>query len=174
MATGTTYSVKFRRKRQQKTNYKRRLNLLKSGKIRFVVRVSNKNIIAQLVEYSEEGDRIMSHVNSQVLKTMGWGYSTSNTSAAYLTGILCGVKGKEKGVSEAILDIGRHPHVKGSKIYGCLKGLIDSGIAIDCDEEILPDGDRINGKTIASYFEKSKDIEGQFIKLKEQILALNK
>jgi large subunit ribosomal protein L18 len=172
MATGTNYSVKFRRKREQKTNYKRRLNLLKSGKVRFVVRPSNKNIITQLIEYSEDGDKIISHANSQALKKMGWTHSTSNTPAAYLTGLLCGIKGKTKGVQEAILDIGLYPHIKGTKIYGCLKGLKDSGIDSACDESILPADERISGKTIASHVKKSANIEADLKRLKEEILAL--
>ena len=45
MATGPRYAVKFRRRREGKTDYKKRLNLLKSELPRFIVRISNKYIL---------------------------------------------------------------------------------------------------------------------------------
>lgn len=170
MATGTTYAVKFRRKREQKTNYKKRLNLLKSHRIRFISRPSNKNIICQLIEYHEDGDKILAHANSSDLKKMGWNHSTSNTPAAYLTGLLCGVNGKKKGVTDAILDTGLNPHIKGSKIYASLKGLVDSGIESPVDESVFPSEGRLKGAAIASYLERSKNIESDFEKLKNDII----
>jgi large subunit ribosomal protein L18 len=170
MATGATYSVRFRRKRSQKTDYKKRLNLLKSRQTRLVVRKTNKNIICQLVEYTEDGDRITAHANSQELKKLGWNHSTSNTPSAYLTGLLCGVKGKKKGVQKAILDTGLLPIINGSKIFAAQKGLIDASIECPADDKIFPSGERISGKTIAGYNEKSKDMESDFQNIKEAIL----
>jgi len=174
MATGATYAVRYRRKRQQKTDYKRRLNLLKSEKTRFVVRPSNKNILTQLVDYKEDGDNVQVTVSSKTLKKLGWNHSCSNTSAAYLTGLLCGVKGKPKGIDSAILDTGLFPQVKGSKIYAALKGLKDAGIDSPANEGIFPSPERINGKIIASYNQKAKSIEADFAKVKETILKSNK
>ena len=169
MATGTTYSVQFRRKRQQKTNYKKRLNLLKSGSTRFVVRPTNKNTHAQLISYNEDGDSILSHASSSELKKLGWDHSTSNTPASYLTGLLCGIRAKESGVKFAILDSGLHPHIKGSKIYPEVAGIADSGIKIPVDKKVIPSLDRISGKVIASYLERSKGIESDFEKMKSKI-----
>jgi large subunit ribosomal protein L18 len=174
MATGATYAVQYRRKREQKTNYKKRLNLLKSGVTRFVVRPSNKNILAQLVNYEENGDKVLVTVKSNELGKLGWTHATSNTPAAYLTGLLCGVKGKGKGVEKAILDTGLFPQTKGSRIYACLKGLVDSGIETPVNPEIFPSEDRITGKTIGSYVEKSKGIDADFKKVKETILTPGK
>jgi len=171
MATGTTFSVKYRRKREQKTNYKKRLNLLKSHSIRLVVRPTNKNILAQLVEYEADGDKILSHAKSTELAKLGWKYSKSNTPSAYLVGLLCGIRAKEKGVEAAILDSGLHPHIKGSKIYACVKGLLDAGIAIPIDEEVIPGEDRITGKTIASYVKGSDGMEGDFANVKDKIMG---
>ena len=50
MANKKTYTVPFRRKREGKTNYKKRLGLLKSKSLRLVVRKSNKHILVQLVD----------------------------------------------------------------------------------------------------------------------------
>jgi large subunit ribosomal protein L18 len=174
MATGATYTVHYRRKRQQKTDYKKRLNLLKSGITRFVVRPSNKYMTAQLVDYHDDGDVVKVTVTSKELKKLGWEHGASSTPAAYLTGLLCGVRGKSKGVEKAILDMGLFPQTKGSKIYGTLKGLIDAGIESPADPEIFPSDDRITGKTIGSYLEKSKNIEANFKKVKETILKSNK
>jgi large subunit ribosomal protein L18 len=174
MATGATYSVGFRRKRKQKTDYKRRLNLLKSEVTRFVVRPSNKHIIAQLIDYSPDGDKVLVHVNSSQLAKLGWSYGSSSTPAAYLTGLLCGVKGKGKGIDKAILDTGLYKVVKGSKIFGCLKGLQDAGVESNADESVMPSQDRMGGKSIASYSEKSKNMETDFKKVKEAILKSGK
>ncbi|MFH1056037.1 MAG: 50S ribosomal protein L18 [Candidatus Altiarchaeota archaeon] len=170
MADGANYSVRYRRKREQKTDYKKRLNLLKSGTTRFVVRPSNKSILMQLVQYEEDGDKVVAHVTSRELKKLGWAHSTSNTPAAYLTGLMCGTKGKANGVEKAILDMGLYPQVKGSKIYGALKGLIDSGVESPADASIFPSEDRLSGKVIASYSTKAKDMEKDFNSIKEKIV----
>jgi len=55
MATGPTYLVKFRRRRKNITDYRKRLKLLKSKKPRLVVRRFLNNIIAQITLYNEKG-----------------------------------------------------------------------------------------------------------------------
>lgn len=150
MATGPNYSVKYRRRREYKTNYKKRLNLLKSKKNRLVIRPTNRYIIVQIVQYHPDGDRILCSANSKELKKLGWNISCSNTSAAYLTGFLCGLKAiKAKKISDkdAILDIGLKVSTKGSKIYAAGKGAADAGMNIPISDEILPDEKRIKGGT---------------------------
>ena len=170
MANKITYVVAFRRKRDGKTDYKKRLNLLKSGTTRLVVRPSNKHMLAQLVEYGESGDKIIASAHSKELSEFGWTHSNSNTPAAYLTGMLCGVRGKGKGVGKAILDNGLLASIKGSRIFAALKGCIDSGVKVPVSEEILPDEKRITGAHIAAYVQRSKDITSDFNKVKEKIL----
>ena len=58
MATGARFKVPFRRKREGKTDYRRRLKLLLSGKPRLVVRKTSNHAIAQLVEYTLQGDKV--------------------------------------------------------------------------------------------------------------------
>ncbi|MFH0862294.1 MAG: 50S ribosomal protein L18 [Candidatus Altiarchaeota archaeon] len=174
MATGATFAVGYRRKRQQKTDYHRRLNLLKSEKTRFVVRPSNKSILTQLVDYHEDGDMVRVTVSSKTLGKLGWNHNLANTPAAYLTGLLCGVKGKSKGVKTAILDTGLFPQIKCSNIYAALKGLKDAGIESPADDSIFPSQERICGKVIASYNQKAKSMEADFAKVKEAILRSSK
>jgi large subunit ribosomal protein L18 len=144
-----TYEVKFRRRREGKTDYKKRLAFLKGKKPRLVIRKSNKTITVQLIEYKKEGDKTITHTNSNELKKFGWKLSTKNTPAGYLTGFLCGLKAKN--VKEAILDIGRRTPVKGSTVFAVLKGAIDAKLNIPFEEKAFPNEERINGKRIEKY-----------------------
>jgi len=153
MAKRADYVVPFRRKREGKTNYKKRLNLLKSRVTRLVVRPSNKHMLVQLVDYKENGDVVISTAYSKELKKFGWDFATGNLPAAYLTGLLCGFRGQEKGVKRAILDLGLFPSVKGSRSYAALKGAIDSGLKIPVGEGVLPDEKRISGEHISDKYE---------------------
>lgn len=152
MAHKSTYKTKFRRRRQGKTDYVRRLNLLKSQKPRLVVRKSNKQVFVQFEEFGRNGDKVLEKAVSRELKTYGWNLSNSNTSAAYLTGFLAGKKFLKKlGKKEVFLDIGLNTPVHGSKIFSALKGAVDSGIQVKFDEKAFPKQDRIEGKHIEEY-----------------------
>jgi len=147
MTHGPRYNVKPRRRREGRTDYRKRLRLLRSEKIRMVVRKSLKNTQIQLIEYKEEGDNILVSANSKELKSKyNWKFSTSTTPAAYLTGLLAGIRAKEKGINECVLDTGRNPPAKGSKIFASLKGLVDAGVECPHSEERIPSDDRILGK----------------------------
>lgn len=167
--------VPFRRKREQKTNYKKRLGLLKSRKNRLVVRVFNKNILAQIIEYKPTGDCVVASAYSKELTAQGWDQSLSNTSAAYLTGLLLAKKIKS---GEAVLDTGLQRVQKGGKIYAVLKGCVDGGLDIPYSEEVFPSEDRIKGEHVAAYDSKQftkvkpKDIVKTFDKVKEKILKV--
>jgi large subunit ribosomal protein L18 len=155
---GPRYSVKPRRRRKGKTDYRKRLKLLRSKKVRMVVRKSIKNTQIQFVEYKESGDKILISVKSnELIKKFNWKYSTSSTPAAYLTGLLAGKMAKDKGIDECILDIGRHPPVTGSKVFASIKGVIDAGIKCPHNEEKIPDDDRITGKHLDSNIMSSVD-----------------
>ncbi|MCK4740328.1 MAG: 50S ribosomal protein L18, partial [Candidatus Thorarchaeota archaeon] len=56
MAHGPTYKVKFRRRREGKTNYYRRRRLLLSRLPRLVVRKTNTGMIVQVVDARVAGD----------------------------------------------------------------------------------------------------------------------
>ena len=147
MTQGPRYHVKLRRRREGKTDYRKRLSLLRSGKVRMVVRKSLKNTQIQLVEYKEGGDNILVSVNSAELTSKyNWKFSTSTTPAAYLTGLLAGTRAKKKKISECVLDCGRNQPVTGSKIFASVKGIVDAGVQCPYDEEKIPADDRIMGK----------------------------
>ena len=72
MAKGPRYKVPLRRRREGKTNYRKRLKLLLSGRPRLVVRVTNNRVIAQIVEYDPKGDKVVVGVDSSMLREYGW------------------------------------------------------------------------------------------------------
>ena len=161
MKQGPRYHVKPRRHREGRTDYRRRLQLLKSRKTRIVVRKSLKNISVQFVEYSPEGDKIITSTVSSELIKFNWKYSISTTPAAYLTGLLAGKKAKDKGIEEGILDIGRFRPTSGNKLFATLKGVVDAGIECPYDEKMIPTEERILGtylnKEIAPLAGEIKD-----------------
>jgi len=143
--------VAFRRRRQQRTDYRARRTMILSDLPRLVVRSSLKNLGAQLVEASSEGDRVLTAAGSRDLETYGWRASRGNLPAAYLTGYLLGKKAQAAGVKEAILDIGLKGTTSGSRIFAALKGALDAGLSIPCNEEIVPSKGRMRGEHIAAY-----------------------
>lgn len=147
----------YKRKKEGKTDYRNRIAALKSGKVRLVVRKSLKNIYAQIIQYQPDGDKILFSANSNELKKYGWNLSRKNTPAAYLTGILIGHKAKQKGIKEAILDIGFKRAIKGCVLFALLKGAIDSGLNIPHSKEVFPSEERIKGKHIQDYYHKCKE-----------------
>jgi large subunit ribosomal protein L18 len=172
MARKAAYVVPYRRKREGKTDYKGRMNLLKSETTRLVVRPSNKHMTVQLIDYRKEGDLVVSMAHSKELMALGWNYSTSNLPAAYLTGLLCGLRGTKKGVKTAILDIGLFPSIAGSKTYAALKGAIDAGLKIPANEIVFPNEKRISGEHIT---QKGKEkLTEEFAKVKDRILETGK
>ena len=137
--------VRVRRRRENKTDYKARIGLLKSDTPRFVVRKTNRYITAQIIKSKEAQDSTLHSVNSKELRGYGYNSSFKNIPASYLTGFLLGVKAR-KDIKKAILDIGLQRSTKGSKLYAALKGFIDSGIEVSHSKDILPDEKRIKGE----------------------------
>ncbi len=173
MARGPKYKVPRRRRREGKTNYYKRYRMIKSGKkIRAVVRRTNTQIIVQIIEFAPHGDKTLVGVVSKKLRRYGWKGSLKCTPAAYLTGLLAGLKAKKLGIKYAIPDIGLHPSVKGSRIYAAIKGLRDAGVEVPASEEVLPDNGRIEGKHIAAYAEMLASENPELFKSRfSQILA---
>jgi len=151
MSRKTTYKVKMKRRREGRTDYAKRLNLLKSEKNRLVVRISNNKVVAQIVKYSEKGDETLVNTTSLELKKYGYKGHTGNVCASYLTGLLCGKKAVGKNLKGAVLDIGIHTPVKGSNVFAVLKGAIDAGMEIAHDKGALPSDERVLGKSINDY-----------------------
>ncbi len=151
MADGPRYTVPFRRRREGRTDYKLRKALIRSGKPRAVVRVSNKYVYIQISEATLKGDIVRASASSKELSGLGWKGGQGNLPSAYLTGILAARRSVEKGVKEAILDIGLKSSTKGSKLFAALKGLADAGLKVPHSDGPLPAMERIRGGHISSY-----------------------
>jgi large subunit ribosomal protein L18 len=150
MARGSTYRVPLRRRREGKTDYQARKALVLSGKPRLVPRSTIKNVVVQIIIAKPHGDEVLAAAHSRELKKYGWKAPTGNVPAAYLTGLLCGLKAKAKGVTEAILDIGLVAPTRGSKVFAALGGVLDAGFDVPHDEEKIVQ-ERSEGKHIAEY-----------------------
>lgn len=172
MTNGPRYVVKYRRRRKGLTNYKKRLELLKSRKPRLVVRKSSNTILCQVVEYNSVGDKVIVTFSSKDLKKYGYKGHTGNIPAAYLTGFACGLMALKKGIKEAIFDTGLFNLTKGCKIYATLKGAVDSGLNIPHNEKVFPQERVVQGYHIANYAkilkaEKPEEYEKRFSKMLE-------
>ncbi len=150
MVKSKAHPIKFRRKRNKRTNYRKRMKYLSSNKPRLVIRTSLRNIQLQVIEFYPIGDKILFSANSMNLKKFGWKANTGNIPSAYLTGLMLGKIMKEK-VNVVVPDFGLYGPIKGSRIYASLKGVIDAGINVPCSKEVLPKEDRISGKSISDY-----------------------
>jgi large subunit ribosomal protein L18 len=129
MRTKAAVDLKFRRRQEGITNYKKRLAYVKSGLDRVTVRKTNSRILGQIARYGERGDLIVASADSaELTKTYKWP-SRSNRTTAYLTGLLLASKSKEKG-KELILDIGLSSPIKDSIPFVFAKGCIDGGLKI--------------------------------------------
>ncbi len=124
--------IKFRRRRESVTDYKKRLGLVKGGSDRVVVRKTNRRIIGQIVRYGPGGDRVLVYADSSELSAAKWP-GRANRPTAYLTGILLARKAAKAGSAkgEHILDIGIASPVGGSIPFVFAKGCIDGGLKIN-------------------------------------------
>ena len=154
MAKGSRYRIPNRRRAEGKTNYSRRLRLLKSGKLRAVIRASNNHVIVQIIQSKLKGDKILVSAHSKELSTKyGWNANTGNIPAAYLTGYLAGVRAQKNDIKDAVLDLGIFYH--SNRVLAAFKGIIKAGIEIPYSEDFFPEDieDRINGAHIENYAE---------------------
>lgn len=110
------YQVKYRRRREGKTDYYARKRLISqaknkynSPKYRLVVRFTNKQIIVQVVYARLQGDFVLVAASSKELPRYGINHGLTNWTAAYATGLLVarraltklGLADKYEGVVEA-------------------------------------------------------------------------
>ncbi|MFO8052095.1 MAG: 50S ribosomal protein L18 [Thermoplasmatota archaeon] len=167
MAHGPRYNVPFRRRREGKTDYRARLALLKSRKPRAVVRKSLSGMQVQLIEYADEGDRVVVNASYKDLRKMGWSYSLKDISASYLVGLMAAVRAGKAEIDEAVLDLGIQEPTKGSRVFATLKGLLDGGLEVPHGDGIFPEEERLTGE--------GRDIEGlkeNFENMKKKIMEM--
>jgi len=89
------FQVKYRRRREGKTDYGARRSMVSqekskynTPKYRFVVRVTNQRVICQVVYATIQGDRCICAADSTELKRYGVPVGLKNYPAAYCTGLL--------------------------------------------------------------------------------------
>jgi len=89
------YQVKYRRRREGKTDYYARRRLVTQSKTKYnapkyrlVVRFSNKNVTCQIVYARIQGDFVFCAANSRELSRYGIKHGLTNWTAAYATGLL--------------------------------------------------------------------------------------
>lgn len=158
------YQVKYRRRREGKTDYYARKRLVaqdknkyNSPKYRLVVRLTNSDVVAQIVYSKIEGDFVMAAAYSHELKRYGISVGLTNYAAAYATGLLLArrllnklgldkkyagntkIDGNDYSVEpladgpnpfQAYLDVGLQRTTTGSKIFAAMKGACDGGLEI--------------------------------------------
>ncbi|PWN95708.1 putative RPL5-60S large subunit ribosomal protein L5.e [Tilletiopsis washingtonensis] len=109
------YQVKYRRRREGRTDYYARKRLVAQAKnkynapkYRLVVRFSNKYVSVQIISAKIQGDVVLTQASSKELPRYGVKHGLSNWTAAYATGLLCarraltllGLADKYEGVTE--------------------------------------------------------------------------
>jgi len=158
------FQVKLKRRREGKTDYRARRRLINQDKnkyntpkYRLVVRISNKDVTAQIVYSQLSGDRVLCAAYARELKRYGAKVGLTNYAACYATGLLLarrlltqlkladkyvGVKdatGEDKFVEppeegprpfKALLDVGLARTSTGARIFAALKGALDGGLDI--------------------------------------------
>ncbi len=170
MVANKRHTVLYRRKREKRTNYKKRLRLLLSQAPRLVVRFTNQRIIAQVVEFTATGDQVITATDSFALRKIGWNHSCKNLPAAYLTGLSIGKKAVGKDVGKVVLDTGFMSVLHKGRVFAFLKGVIDAGLEVPYgDESVFPAEERIKGEHLKSA--NSAAVPAAFEKVKQAIIG---
>ncbi|KAJ8755409.1 hypothetical protein K2173_019207 [Erythroxylum novogranatense] len=176
------FQVKFKRRRAGKTDYRARIRLINQDKnkyntpkYRFVVRFTNRDIVAQIVSASIAGDLVLAAAYSHELPRYGLEVGLTNYAAAYCTGLLLArrvlkmlemddeyegnveasgedfsVEPTERRPFRALLDVGLIRTTTGNRVFGALKGALDGGLDI-------PHSD----KRFAGFSKDSKQLDAE-------------
>ncbi|QLG74017.1 hypothetical protein HG535_0F05290 [Zygotorulaspora mrakii] len=169
------FQTPFRRRREGKTDYYQRKRLVAqhkakyaTPKYRLVVRITNRDIICQIVSSTITGDVVLAAAYSHELPKYGISHGLTNWAAAYATGLLIarralqklGLDETYKGVEEVegeyelteavedgprpfkvFLDIGLQRTTTGARVFGALKGASDGGLYVPHSENRFPGWD---------------------------------
>ena len=140
-----------RRKKEHKTDYLVRMKLLKSNRPRLVFRKTNKYSVIQYVESVAAQDKIVFGVTSKILLNNGWPEnlkgSLKSIPATYLAGYFVGKKILKDKLETPIVDLGMQRALAKTRIFAFIKGLIDAGVEVPCDEDKFPEEERLLGKS---------------------------
>lgn len=179
------FQTKFRRRREGKTDYYARKRLINQDKNKYntpkhriVVRITNRDVIAQIVYSKIDGDVVRCSAYAHELPNYGFKVGLTNYAACYSVGLLLArrmlkslkldeaYKGCEEVTAEmfeieandegprpfrCFLDIGLHRASTGARIFGVLKGAVDGGLDIPHSEKRFP-----------GYDSDSKEYDAEF------------
>ncbi|KAM7262569.1 hypothetical protein ACFE04_000252 [Oxalis oulophora] len=136
------FQVKYKRRREGKTDYRARIRLINQDKnkyntpkYRFVVRFSNKGIVAQITSASIAGDMVLAAAYSHELPQYGLEVGLANYAAAYCTGLLLA----RRVLKKLEMD---------TEYEGNVEGALDGGLDIPHSE-----------KRFAGYTKESKQLD---------------
>lgn len=155
-----TYVRTLRRIREDKTNYRKRSAILIGRHLFVTVRVSDQNVVAQVLKPTPTGDIVIASAHSRELSKHGWKGAFNNLPACYLTGMLLGKKALEKEINTAVLYMGKNHFT--SRVGACTKGIVDAGVSMPVSGESLPDEERISGHHIAEYSRTLKENQEEY------------
>jgi len=169
------FQVKYRRRREGKTDYQARRRMViqdknkyNSPKYRLVVRITNKDVICQVVHAKIIGDVTICSAYAHELPKYGLEVGLTNYAACYCTGLLVARRLLKKleldedyeGQAEpdgemflveeegdnrpftCVLDVGLVRTTTGNRVFGALKGAVDGGLNIPHSEKRFPGYDR--------------------------------
>ncbi|MGI0091865.1 MAG: 50S ribosomal protein L18 [Nitrososphaerales archaeon] len=155
MTTGHHYVHIFRRRREGKTDYRKRRGIIVGKQPFLSVRVSGRYIYAQVLRPTPSGDLTICSASSRDLtKKFGWRGSSKNLPGAYLTGFYLGQLAQVSSVKSVIVYSGVGRFIHGSRIASVIDGAKEAGMEIQVDEKTLPDESRVKGSHIAEYAKK--------------------
>ncbi|KAG8459896.1 hypothetical protein KFE25_010945 [Diacronema lutheri] len=171
-----TYQVKYRRRREGKTDYRARKGLTMqdknkyaASKYRMVVRITNKDVVCQIIDAKISGDVTVCSAYAHELPRFGIKVGLTNYAACYATGLLLARRTLAKfGLDEAyegqtepngemycveaqedgprpftcVLDVGLVSTTTGNRVFGALKGAVDGGLDIPHSEKRFPGYDK--------------------------------
>jgi len=170
------FQVKYRRRRECKTDYYARKRLIlqdknkyKTPKYRFVVRITNRDVICQIVAADLTHDVVLAAAYAHELPRYGIKLGLTNYAAAYATGLLLArrvnakfnlkyegkvkVDGADYNVVasededaakpfKALLDVGLARTSSGARIFGALKGATNGGLDVPHNDHRFPGSKR--------------------------------
>lgn len=166
------FQTKFRRRREGKTDYYARKRLVNQDKNKYntpkhrlVVRITNRDVIAQIIYSKLDGDVVRASAYAHELPGFGLKVGLTNYAACYCVGLLVArrmlkslkldeaYKGLEEVTGElyeveanddgprpfrAFLDIGLQRASTGCRLFGVLKGAVDGGLEVPHNEKRFP------------------------------------
>lgn len=154
------FQTQYRRRREGKTDYYARKRLIvqdknkyNTPKYRLVVRITNTDVVCQVVYSRICGDFVLAAAYAHELPRYGVSVGLTNFAAAYCTGLLLARRvvaklGIPEGASadaeegprafKAFLDTGLQRTSTGAKVFAVLKGAVDGGLNVPHSEKRFP------------------------------------